>query len=128
VTERVEDPAQAPAVLIGHFGCRGRPSRDCAREQRVGVVRHEQRTAGRSPDRPRAEPRPVGAARRNPESRFPDRQLRNDVIALAHLMKDSCAERRRIESDSFSGPIDPQLRLDASHAWQLKHPSISGRQ
>jgi hypothetical protein len=64
---------------------------------------------------------PAGAAPRNPESRVSDRQLRDDVIALAHLMKDSRAERRFVERDGLSGPVNPQLRLDARHGGQLNH-------
>ena len=36
-------------------------------------------------------------------------------------MKDSRAERRFVERDGLSGPVNPQLRLDARHGGQLNH-------
>ena len=37
MTERIEDPAQAPAVLVGHLGRRDRTGSDRLREHRVRV-------------------------------------------------------------------------------------------
>ena len=50
VPERVEDPAQTPAVLIGHLGRYTGASRQRLREHRVRVVCHEQGPAGRAAD------------------------------------------------------------------------------
>ena len=69
--------------------------------------------AGRAADRLRAEPRPGRAARGNPERRVPDRQLRDDLIALADPVQDPRAERRLVNGDGRGGAVNPQLRLDA---------------
>ncbi len=57
-----------------------------------------------------------------PRKPRPDRQLRDDLIAFADLMKDPRTESRLVEGDSRSGAIDPQLRLDARHAGQHRRP------
>lgn len=116
MTERVEDPAQSPAVLIGHLGCRGGAGLDGPGEHRVRVIDHQQGPASRSADRLRAQPRPVRPARGNPEGRVPDRQLRHDIVALANLMDNYRSERRLIVRDSVSGVADPQLWLNTRHA------------
>jgi hypothetical protein len=83
MTERVEDPAQPPAVLVCHLRCRGGADLDGLREHCVRIINHQQGPAGRAADRRRAEPRRVRPARGNPEGRLPDRQLRNDIVAFA---------------------------------------------
>lgn len=116
MTERIKDPAQAPAVLVGHLRSRGGAGPDRPREHRVWIINQQQGPARRAADRPRAEPRAVRSARGNPESRVPDHQLRDDLIAFAYLVLDPRAESRLVERDGRSGAIDPQLRLDARHA------------
>jgi hypothetical protein len=118
VTEGVEDPAKAPAVLVAHGG-RGRgPGRDRPCKDRVGLVDQQQDPAGRPADRLRAEPRPVRAARGNPEERVADCQLGDDLIAFADLMQDPRTESRLVKRDRRGRATDPQLRLDARHADQ----------
>ena len=118
MTEWIEDPAKPPAVLVSHLGCRSSAGFDSSRKRHVRIVNQQQGPAGGAADRRRAEPRPVRSARGNPESRVPDRQLRNDLIAFADLMKDPRAESSFVEGDGRSGAIDPQFRLDARHGGQ----------
>ena len=63
MAERIEDPAQTPAVLVGHLGGRSGTSPDRLHEHRVGVIYQQQGPASRAADRPRAEPRPGRPAR-----------------------------------------------------------------
>src|SRR5580692_12428738 len=42
MAERIEDPAQAPAVLVGHRRGRGGASPDRPRERRVGIINQQQ--------------------------------------------------------------------------------------
>src|SRR5262245_39889576 len=116
MTEWIEDPAEAPAVLVGHLGCGGGAGPDRPREHRIRIFNQQQGPASRAADRPGAEPWPVRSARCNPESRVPDRQLRDDLIAFAYPVKDSRAESLLVERDSRSGSIDPQLRLEIGRA------------
>jgi hypothetical protein len=88
VAERVDDPAQAPAVLVGHRGRRDGAGPHRLRVQRVWIVDYQQGPAGRAADRLRAESRPGRAARGNPEGRVPDCQLRDDLIAFADPVPD----------------------------------------
>src|ERR1700761_1377947 len=62
VAERVGDPAQPPAVLVGHLAGRAGPGRHRLAEQPVRVVGDEQDATGGTADRLRAEARPVRAA------------------------------------------------------------------
>jgi hypothetical protein len=116
MTERIEDPAQAPAVLVGHVArCSGTgPYRTL--EHRIRIVDYQQHPARRTVNRPRAEPRSVRPARRYPERGVADRKLRNDLVPRPDAMQDSGPESSRIELDRRSGAIDPQFRLDTRHA------------
>jgi hypothetical protein len=86
------------------------------REHRVGIIDYQQDPARRTPNRLRAEPRPLRPARRNPECRVSDRELRDDVISLPHTVKDPGTEGRLVERDSRISVVDPQFRLDTRHA------------
>jgi len=55
MTERIENPAQTPAMLVGHFGCRRSTGCDRLRHHRVGIIDHEQGPACRAANRLRAE-------------------------------------------------------------------------
>jgi hypothetical protein len=113
MAEWIEDSAQPPAVLVGHPGRHRGPGRNRLREHRVRIIDHEQsparRTAGlkRGASAPPEDTQNAGVA---------DRQLRNDVIALADPVKNHSTEGRRVERNGCGGTIDPQLRLDIRHA------------
>ncbi len=116
MTERIENPAQTPAMLIGHLGCCRGAGRDRLSHHRVGIIDHEQGPARRAANRLRAEPRPVWPARCNPERGVSDRELRDDVTSLTDTVKDPGAEGRLVERDSRVSAVDPQFRLDVRHA------------
>jgi len=48
MTEWIEDPAQAPAVLVGHLGCGGGAGPDRPREHRVRIFHQQQGPASRA--------------------------------------------------------------------------------
>src|SRR5262249_46676189 len=100
MTERIENPAQPPAMLIGHLRGRRGTGGYRAREHRVGIIDYQQDPARRAANRLRAEPRPLRPARRNPERGVSDRELRDDVISLPHPVKDPGTEGRLVEGDS----------------------------
>ena len=116
MTERIEDPAQAPAVLVGHVGRWRGTSADRLREHRIWIVGYQQGPARCTADCLRAEPRSVRSARGNPERGVSDRQLRDDLVSLPDAMQGSGAESCLIELDSGSSAIDPQFRLYTRHA------------
>ena len=107
MTKRIEDPAQTPAVLVGHLGCRSGTGLYRPGKQRIRVIGNQQGPASRAADRPWTEPWPVGSSGRNPERGVSDRQLRDDLIAFAYLMKDSRTESCCVESDSRGSLINP---------------------
>jgi hypothetical protein len=107
MTERIEDPAQTPAVLVGHLGCRNGTGLYCLGKHRVRIINNKQNPAGRAADRPWAEPWSVRSARRNPERGVSDRQLRDDLIAFANLMKDSRTKSYLVERNGRGSAIDP---------------------
>jgi len=92
MTEWIEDPAQTPAVLVGHFRCRSGTGLYRPGEHRIRVIHNQQGPTGRAADRLWTEPWSVRSARRNPERGVSDRQLRDDLIAFSYLMKDSRAK------------------------------------
>ncbi|HEY7264494.1 MAG TPA: hypothetical protein VH589_23800 [Trebonia sp.] len=107
MTERIEDPAQTPTVLIDHLRCRSGTGLYCSGKQRIRVIDNQQGPASRAADRLWTEPWPVGSSRRNPERGVSDRQLRDDLITFAYLMKNSRAESYCVERDSRGSPINP---------------------
>jgi len=115
MTERVDDPADAPAMLVSHPGRRGGTSVHRLVENSFRVTDHQQHPAGCPADRQRAEAVPVRPGRCRPERGIPDGELGNDVVSFANTVKDSRAERGLIESNSRTGSIQPQLRLYSSH-------------
>ena len=127
MTERIEDPAKAPAMLVGHLGYRGGAGLNRLRVHRVRIIDYQQGPASRTADRHRTEPRTARSTRGHPERRVPDRQLRNNLVALAYPVKDPRAESCLIERDSRSSPINPQFRLDARHAGQRSGPGNADR-
>ena len=116
MAEWIEDSAQPPAVLVGHPGRHRGPGPNRLREHRVRIIDHEQSPARRTADRRRAETGCFRTAGRHPERGVADRQLRNDVIAFADLVKDHGTEGRLVERNRCGSTIDPQLRLDTRHA------------
>src|SRR5262249_15254601 len=125
MTERIENPAQPPAMLIGHLRCRRGTGAYRLREHRVGIIDYQQDPARRTPNRLRAEPRPLRPARRNPECGVSNRELRDDVISLPHTVKDPGTEGRLVERDSRISVVDPQFRLDTRHAGRGYPPSAA---
>jgi hypothetical protein len=107
MTERIEDPAQTPTVLVGHLGYRSGTSLYCPGKQRIRVIGNQQGPTSRAADRLWTEPRPVGSSRRNPERGVSDCQLRDDLIAFTYLMKNSRAESYCVERDSRGSPVNP---------------------
>ena len=116
MTEWIKNPAQTPAMLIGHLRRRCGTGPYRLREHRVGIIDYQQDPARRTANRLRAEPRPFRPARRNPECGVSDRQLRDDVISLPHTVKDPGTEGRLVERDSRISAVNPQFRLDTRHA------------
>src|SRR5436190_17467902 len=55
MTERVDNPAESPAMLVAHRGRLLSAGGDCLPDHAVGLVDHEQRPACRTIDRARAE-------------------------------------------------------------------------
>jgi hypothetical protein len=94
VAERIENLTHAPAVLIRDLRCRCGASRNGPSKHGVGIIDYEQSSTGRAANRLRAEARSVRATRGDPEHGVSDRQLRNDVIAVAHPVKDLGAKGR----------------------------------
>ncbi len=115
VPERIDDPAQTPAVLIANGGLLRGAGVDRPPHHGVGVIGHQQGPARRATYRARAESSAVRPGRCHPERRLADGKLRDDVIALPGLVKDACPERVRVESDGLASTLDPQLRLDTRH-------------
>jgi len=115
MTERVDDPADAPAMLVGYPSRRGGTSVHRLVENSFRVTDHEQHPAGCPADGQRAEAVPVRPCRCHPERGILDGELGNDVVSFTNPVKDSRAERGLIEGDSRTGSIQPQLRLYSSH-------------
>ncbi len=63
MAKRIEDPAQTPAVLVGHLGGWSGTSPDRLHEGRVRIINQQQGPASRAADRPWAEPRAARPAR-----------------------------------------------------------------
>jgi hypothetical protein len=115
VSEWVNDPTQAPAMLIADRANLMGAGVDRLREYRAGVVDDEQRPTRCSVDRLGTEAPSVRRCSRHPEGSVTDCELHDNVVALAHAMQDDRTERRFIELDRRIGSIDPELRLNASH-------------
>src|SRR5215831_12607349 len=115
MTERVDDPADAPAMLVSYPGRRGGASVHRLVENSFRVTDHQQHPAGCPADRQRAEAVPVRPGRCHPKRGVLDGELGNDVVSFTNAVKDSGAERGLIESNSRTGSIQPQLRLYSSH-------------
>ena len=132
--ERIDDPAQTPAVLIANGGLLGSAGVDRPPHHRVGIIGHQQGPARRAADRARAEPPAARPGRCHPECRLADGQLRDDVIALSYAVQDARPERVRVERDGLASTLDPQLRLDtrhpptvAAHGGQRRADTAAGR-
>ncbi len=80
VAERVDDPAQPPAVLVAHWRRFRRASGDRLPDDAVGVFDHEQCSAGRAIDCAGAEPLHGRGRCRHPERCVADAELRDDVV------------------------------------------------
>jgi hypothetical protein len=115
MTERVDDPADAPAMLVSYPSRRGGTSVHRPVENSFGVTDHQENPAGGPADRQRAEAVPVRPGRSHPERRTLDGELGNDVVSFTNAVKDARAERGLIESNSRTSSIQPQLRLYSSH-------------
>ena len=125
VAERVNDAAQAPAVLIHDRGCFRRPGVYCSLEHGFGVVDDEQGPACRSVDRSGAQPLHGRAGRPQPERCIADRQLRHDVVALAYPVHDRRCERRLVERHGGCGAVHLELWLKARHPAALNSANTS---
>jgi hypothetical protein len=112
VAERVDDPAESPAVLVDHAGRFSRAGSDRLPDDAVGVFDYEQRSASRATNLARAEPLHRRGRRSHPERCVADAELRDDVVPAADLVKDGCAECGFVERNRFTGIVDPQLRLN----------------
>src|SRR6266487_3434021 len=126
VPERVDDPAEPPPVLVAHRRRFRRAGGYRPPDNRVGVCDHEQRPTGRAVDRARAETLHCRRGRSHPERRLADTELRDDVVVVAHTMKDGCAKRGLVEGQRLAGTLDPQLGLDARHrgsSTEYEHPA-----
>ena len=119
VSEWVNNPAQAPAMLIADRGNLPGAGVDRLLEYRAGVVDDEQRPTSCSVDRLGAEAPSIRRCSRYPEGSVTDCELHDNVVAVSDAMQDDRTERRLIELDRRSGSIDPELGLDASHAMIL---------
>lgn len=115
MAERVNDPPDAPAVLVLHR--RLCSSARCQRHphHRVRIVHDEQRPARPATDRPGAEATHARRWRANPERSIADPELGDDVITVADAVQDPSAERRPVEVHRLGGRLNPQLRLNAHH-------------
>jgi len=107
VAEWVDDPAEPPAVLVGHRGRFRRASGDRLADDAVGVFGHEQRSAGRAIDCAGAEPFHGRGRCRHPERCVADAELRDDVVPLADTVKDGGGECCFVERDRFTWGLDP---------------------
>src|ERR1039457_4268951 len=92
VPERIDDPAQTPAVLIANGGL----------QRGARIIGRQQGPARRAAYRARAESSAVRPGRRHPERRLADGKLRDDVIALPGSVQDACPERVQVESDGLA--------------------------
>src|SRR5262249_62097178 len=115
VAEGIDDPTETPTVFVADGRHDARAGRDRLLDDRLGIIDDEQRAACRAVDRTRTEALHLSRARCNPERRVPDGELSDDVVSVAHAVKDGCAERGFIERDRFAWSVDPQLWLNAAH-------------
>ena len=113
VAEGIDDPADAPAVLVGDRGGFGRAGRKSLRQQPVGIVDDEQGAARATTDRLRAEPPMRGRAEATQKDASPNGELRDDAVAVADTMEHARAEGSRVEPNRLTSALDPQLGLDA---------------
>lgn len=114
--ERIENPAQPPAMLLGHLGRRRSTSGNRLRCHRIRIADDEQGPPRRAANCLRAETGSLRPARGHPEGGVAHCQLRYEVTSLPDAMKDASAESRLVESDSLISTIDPQFRLNIRHA------------
>ena len=126
VAERIDDPAHAPAMLVVGLRSQRRAGANRLGDERVRVVDHEQRTAGRTADLERAEALHARVRRDDPEHRVTNRELRDDLVTFADEMLNDRAERRLVELDGRARTGDPQLGLDAAHPARLGSSSVLG--
>src|SRR5512132_103418 len=115
VAEGINDPADAPAVLVTYRGLLGRAGRNSPLQHHVGILDHEQGPARSTTDRLRTEPPHARPSCGHPERRFANGQLRDDLVTLTHTAQHPSAERILVELNRLTSPLDPQLRLDARH-------------
>lgn len=87
--------------------------RDGAPDDSTGIV-HDQKGSARPPaDGFGTEAADGWVGRRDPEVGFADRELSDDVIAVAHTVERGGAERLLVERDRRAGAFDPRFRLNA---------------
>ena len=115
VPERIDDPTQAPAVLVADRSNLPRTDVNRPPKRRIRIIDDQQSTTGRATNRMRAEPPHVRRRGRQPECSVGHRQLHNDVVTMTHPMQNSRAKRRFVELDRRARTIDLQLRLDVGH-------------
>lgn len=126
VPEGVDNPAETPAVLIPNRRRLPRARRDRLRDDVIGVVDDKQSSARRAGHGLGAEALHARVRCGDPERRVADGQLRDDLIAVAHQVRDLRPERRLIEGNGCARALDPQLGLDARHPSEAKHVRQSG--
>lgn len=117
VPERVDDSSEPPSVLVVYRRGLSRAGRDRLPGNCFGIVDDEQHPAGCAVDGSRAETPQGGGRRCHPERCFTDSELSDGVVSFTHSVQNRCAERRLVEGDGVAWPVDPELRLDARHAW-----------
>src|SRR5215468_7444511 len=115
VAEWIDNPAEPPAVFVANGRRDARAGGDRSLDDRLGVVDDEQCATGRTVDRARTEAFHRRRAGCEPEGRFADGELGDNVVPVADAMQDGCAESGLVEGDRFSWSVNPKLRLDAAH-------------
>jgi hypothetical protein len=125
VTKRIDDPPQAPTMLVADLRDHDRPRRSRLADNRVRVIDHKEGPARRAADRVRAEPPRARVGRYHPEDRVANRELNDDLISIPDAMKHLRVERGRIERDCGARTVNPQLRLNLHHPLNRK-PADAG--
>jgi hypothetical protein len=127
VPEWVNDPAEQPAVLLAHRRCLAGTGVNGPPDHRLRFIDDQQHSPRGAPDRYRTEAMRSRVCRCHPEACTADRQLRDDVVPLAHAVNDHGAKSRLIELHGGRGTVDPQFRLDARHPRQYGAGADVGR-
>ena len=87
MAERIDDPAEQPAVLLGDRGELGRTGGDGAGVQGHRILGDEQRPSGRAGDLPGIKALHARVGRGHPEAGIADGQLGDDVVAVTDEMQ-----------------------------------------